>query len=75
MVVVESAEELRVLQRSTAWIVVGPRGPPRWPLAVAVGQHVHRCSEGDPDPNQCIGRAKWDVIGKLWGQSWLGLAF
>ena len=40
---------------------------------VALGQHVHRCLEGDPDPNQCFGMAKWDAIGKLLGQSWLGL--
>ena len=42
---------------------------------VALGQHVHRCLEGDPDPNQCFGRAQWDVMGRLWGQSGLGLAF
>ena len=41
---------------------------------VALGQHVHRCLEGDPDPNQCFGMAKWDALGKLWGQTWLGLA-
>ena len=40
---------------------------------VALGQHVYRCLEGDPDPNQCFGMAKWDALGKLWGQSWLGL--
>ena len=40
----------------------------------ALGQHVHRCLEGDPDPNQCFGMAKWDALGKLWGQTWLGLA-
>ena len=41
---------------------------------VALGQHVHRCLEGDPDPNQCFGMAKWDALAKLWGQTWLGLA-
>ena len=41
---------------------------------VALGQHVHRCLEGDPDPNQCFGMAKWDALGKLWGQTWFGLA-
>ena len=42
---------------------------------VAMGQYVHRSLEGDPDPNQCFGRAQWDVLGRLWGQTWLGLAF
>ena len=41
---------------------------------VALGQHVHRCLEGDPDPNQCFGMTKWDALGKLWGQTWFGLA-
>ena len=41
---------------------------------VALGQHVHRSLEGDPDPNQCFGMIKWDALGKLWGQTWLGLA-
>ena len=41
---------------------------------VALGQHVYRCLEGNPDPNQCFGMAKWDALGKLWGQTWLGLA-
>ena len=41
----------------------------------AVGQHVHMCFDGDPNPKQCIGRGQWDVFGRLWGQSGLGLAF
>ena len=41
---------------------------------VALGQHVHRCLEGDQDPNQCFRMTNWDALGKLWGQTWLGLA-
>ena len=40
---------------------------------VALWQHVHRCLEGHPDLNQCFGRAQWDVMGRLWGQSGLGM--
>ena len=39
----------------------------------ALWQQVHRCLEGHPDLNQCFGRAQWDVMGRLWGQSGLGM--